>query len=184
MKYTEWLYAIALVLVAGVVTSKSLAHEQHQHGPHVHGIGLLQVAVDGDLLSITLEVPAINIVGFEHPPGDPEEKNRVQTAAKLLGEGVRLFTPSPSAGCKVEETHVDSKLLEKKHAHDDHDGEDHHSEFHATYSFRCKDPKKLTTIDVHLFRFFPATEKLEARFVTSNGQGAAYLLPDASRLAF
>ncbi|MEO5329006.1 MAG: DUF2796 domain-containing protein [Magnetococcus sp. THC-1_WYH] len=187
MKINKSIFTISLCLTASMVASKSIADEHRQHAPHVHGVGQLQVAVDGTALSIDMESPAINVVGFEHPPGNTEEKERVHTAADLLRQGGSLFAPTPDADCRLTESSADSELLADQHDHEGehhHEGEEHHSAFHAHYLFHCKNPQALTYTDVYLFRHFPAMETLEAQFVTDRGQGAAKLTPGAFRLMF
>ena len=187
MKKNQRLFTAALLLAANLAAFDGMAEGHRQHDPHVHGVGQLMVALDDNMLSIELESPAINMVGFEHPPGNAEEKERVHAAANLLHEGARLFTPAPAADCRLLKAEVDSELLADEHDHSgehDHDGEGRHSEFHATYAFHCENPEALTHVDVHLFRHFSAMEALAARFVTDRGQGAAELTPGAFRLTF
>ena len=42
-----------------------------QPGPHEHGVASLNLVVDGNLVSLELDSPAANLVGFEHTPGTP-----------------------------------------------------------------------------------------------------------------
>ena len=183
MKKKLLLFAAALLIIKGVATQETLAEENRAHDTHVHGKGQLLVAVDGGLLSIELESPAVNIVGFEHFPGNAEEKERVRAVVDKLKDGFQLFEPPATARCRMTDSHVNSAMLEKD---DDggHGEEERHAEFHATYSFRCDIPQELTYLDVQLFRYFPAMVELKVRFVTATGQGAAELTPDVSRFAF
>ena len=63
-------------------------------------------------------------------------------------------------------------------AHDDAE----HSEFHATYEYRCESIGDLTHVDVGMFDSFPANEKISVQAVTANGQMGALLTPDATRV--
>lgn len=187
MKNKIWLSVGALLLIQGMVVSGFCAEAYRQHTSHTHGVGKLQVAVDSNTLTIEMESPALNIVGFEYFPGNAEEEKRVHTATKLLHDGAQLFAPTVTARCQMTESHVDSELLLEKHDHDgqhSHGEKERHSEFLAVYTFVCKYPEALTHVDIHLFRHFPAMEELDVRFATTNGQGAVELTPDASRLTF
>ncbi len=182
---------------------------QAQQEAHVHGLATLMVAVDGKRLHVELESPAANIVGFEYHPGTKEEMERVHEAAELLEDVQTVFNIPSQARCVPISTKVESALLKEDHDahdeaekdddHDDHDkaekdddhdhdseheGEDMHSEFHVTYRLFCDRVEELTYLDVNLFKLFPATEALDARFATGSGQGAAKLYPGAARLAF
>ena len=65
--------------------------------PHQHGVGQLNVAIQGDHVEIELETPGADIVGFEHPPRTAEQKKAVQDAATTLRNG-SLALPSRTAG--------------------------------------------------------------------------------------
>ncbi|MBF0108075.1 MAG: DUF2796 domain-containing protein [Magnetococcales bacterium] len=161
-----------------------IAQEQRQHDAHVHGIGQLHIAIDGQTLSIELETPAANVVGFEQAPKTAEEKDQVQKVADRLSRGADLFVPTAEAHCRLVEGKVVSEQLEEKGHDHGHDGDGRHSEFHVVYSFQCTDPAALTHLDVLIFRLFPGTERLETRFVSSKGQGLAHLTEEAFRVTF
>ncbi|MCF7994732.1 MAG: DUF2796 domain-containing protein, partial [Chromatiaceae bacterium] len=58
--------------------SSSLAHNEDEHyrqqGAHVHGVGQLNVAVDGSALLVELISPAMDLVGFEHAPRNEAQR--------------------------------------------------------------------------------------------------------------
>jgi Protein of unknown function (DUF2796) len=57
---------ILALFPAGIALADEAEHREH--GPHVHGVAQLNVALDGNVLWIELNSPAMNIVGFEHAP--------------------------------------------------------------------------------------------------------------------
>jgi Protein of unknown function (DUF2796) len=68
--------------------------EHREHGPHVHGMAELNVALDGNVLWIELNSPAMNIVGFEHAPQSAEQKAAVHDATETLKDGGHVFGTS------------------------------------------------------------------------------------------
>ena len=70
--------------------------------PHQHGVGQLNVAIQGDHVEIELETPGADIVGFEHPPRTAEQKKAVQNAARTLRNGSAIFVFPAAARCKLE----------------------------------------------------------------------------------
>ena len=58
--------------------------ETRHHDAHVHGIGKLNVAFDGNNLIIELTSPAVNIVGFEHQAQNQKEEE--QPGGRAEGE--------------------------------------------------------------------------------------------------
>ena len=156
--------------------------------PHQHGVGQLNVAIQGDHVEIELETPGADIVGFEHPPRTAEQKKAVQDAATTLRNGSAIFVFPAAARCKLEKTKVESGLLEDNHeTHEEkHHGEKHkeeiHAEFHALYHFSCKNPASYT--DLQYFEAFPHAKALLARTITAKGQRKQRLTRKAPRLIF
>jgi hypothetical protein len=193
--------AMFLVLSA----SPSLAAEQRQHEAHEHGAANLNIAVEGDELFMEFSSPAINLVGFEHPPRTNDQKKAVKDAIKMLEEGSKLFVlPAGSKGRLVEaEVETD---IEKGAGHEDesghghaeeeeygdehgegeghHDDEDHHSEFEAHYRFKLGKPGKLDRIDVNLFKIFPSIDHIEVQIVTESKQTSMELTASQTRVLF
>ena len=161
--------------------------------PHQHGVGQLNVAIQGDHVKIELETPGADIVGFEHPPRTAEQKKAVQDAATTLRNGSAIFVFPAAARCKLEKTKGESGLLEdnhetheEKHHGEKHHGEKHkeeiHAEFHALYHFSCKNPASYT--DLQYFAAFPHAKALLARTITAKGQRKQRLTRKAPRLNF
>ena len=63
----------------------------HHHEAHEHGAGTLKVAADNKQLKAVLEIPAQNMVGFEHKPKTTDQKNRVRAALALLKDGATII---------------------------------------------------------------------------------------------
>ena len=84
------------------------AAETRHYDAHVHGIGKLNVALDGNNLIIELTSPAANIVGFEHAPENEQQSHEVHDAIELLKEGEMLFVFTTKAQCTLHEAHVET----------------------------------------------------------------------------
>ena len=188
--------AFALITLLSF-TSTSQAEEQRHHGVHVHGEALLNLALEGGVLEAELISPAANLVGFEHPPRDAGERERLHRAAEQLKDGARVLGIPAAARCRAEEVEVESALLEEEqrdeaaehdHGHDDHDHEgerrgeegaemehEGHAEFHVHYHFQCAHPEALERLGMGLFQLFPGIESLRVQAVGPNGQGGALL---------
>jgi hypothetical protein len=166
-----------------------------QHGAHVHGEARLDVALEGDKLVLQLETPAVNVVGFEHPPASPEESGAVERATRLLKDGATLFVPAPEAKCRLADAKVTSEGMEagagvtaeadpdERDEDADHEGH-HHAEFQAEYHFACDAPDRLDSLEVRLFAPFPGTHKVHVQLVTPRMQAASDLTADDTRMKF
>lgn len=189
-------YYVCYVLIVLVVLVSSLGFpgmgmaEVRHHESHVHGIGKLNIILAGDELSMELISPAANIVGFEHAPKTEPQHQAVDQAIALLKQGEKLFGLSAKAQCRLNGSHVDTDMEGESHeSHDGHNDKSHgssqehghgdeHSEFHATYSYKCSSPGGLKKIDVLLFSHFPGFEELDAQVVTPKMQTAVELTPE------
>ena len=70
------------------------------------------------------------------------------------------------------------------HEHDHHNlaGEETHSDILVQYAYTCKNPSKLTTIDVLLFETFSGFEEIDAQVISSKGQQAVELTSSKKRI--
>jgi len=186
--------AAALAMVPPMAPAQE-AHAHREHGPHEHGVGSLNLVVDGSVVEIELESPAANIVGFEYAPKDDAERATLDRAVATLRDGERLFGFPATAGCRLTRSSVNSTLLgdaptaadHEGHAdHDDspatrtdHESGDHaagdehetHADLDADYRFECRDTARIDQVEVRLFEAFPATQRLRVQFATAKDQG-------------
>ncbi len=215
--------AFAIMLTA--VSSRTQAGEKRHHDAHVHGVAHLNAAVEGTRLHLEFSSPAANIVGFEHEPRTPEQKDGVRNAIEKLEDGSKLFIPSSEAQCRLSKSSVKTDIEhdaghdedadhekehehkkdahhEKEHEHEkdahhekgkDNDKEHHeenedeharHSEFHSEYQFVCKNPGKLSQMDVMLIQSFPGIEHIEVQLLTKTKQTAQELTAQSHRIKF
>jgi hypothetical protein len=175
--------AVLLLFGLGIALQPRPATAQHRElGAHEHGRGTLNVAVEGTRVTMELEVPGVDIVGFEHAAKTPQQKAAVEKAQKQLMSPLALFVPPTAAGCKVRDAtvalesrdHEDGKEAAKKTqsgkkgaAERDEGG---HAEFHAQYALECASPGSLTAIEFAYFRAFAAARKLDVNVITAKGQ--------------
>jgi hypothetical protein len=126
-----------LILILILVTC-SLGASAAAQSTHVHGQGQVGMAIDQNLISMTLESPGADIVGFEHEARTAEEKTAVIEALKQLSDPMFVIQLPANASCKVvqassevtsengDEGHADHEDHEEHADHDDHeDHEDH-----------------------------------------------------------
>jgi hypothetical protein len=163
--------------------SAQASDERRQLGSHEHGVTVLNIALEDTSLVIEMKAPAVNVVGFEHPPGTDEQKQAIADAlAKLQGDA--LFAMPAGSGCQLESAEAKHIVEAADDDHDDHDDHDEgdkakatHSEFTALYSFKCAAPGRLDDVSVALFEQFPLTTEIEASFIGPEVQTFAELTP-------
>ena len=187
MRTTGFLLGLGMLIPA-----VSMAEEVRQHGSHVHGESVLNIAIEGKVIDMELHAPGADTVGFEYPASSPEDREAVQRAVGLLQQGGKVLALSPEAGCDLERSDVHLSQEpdaheDDDHGHDDHD-EDHdedeqadHNEFLVTYRFGCADPDALERIDLNFFDLFPYSQKLKIQLITGSGAHAFDATRDRSR---
>ncbi|HVW65048.1 MAG TPA: DUF2796 domain-containing protein [Nitrosospira sp.] len=99
------------MLAAGLAMGLAAPASAQSPGVHVHGQAALEAAVDGGTVQINLYTPLDNLVGFEHAPRTAEEHRAIRAMAAKLHRGDTLFVFTPSAGCRLESTHLQSAAL-------------------------------------------------------------------------
>ncbi|NDR58553.1 DUF2796 domain-containing protein [Aliiruegeria sabulilitoris] len=168
----------------------ALAQDMHQHEAHVHGTGALDIAVEGKNILMELRAPGADIVGFEHPARDVEDKAAVALALNLLSNPGDLFVLDVAAGCDFvaaeaelhgktseDDAHDEGEGEENEHAHEEGAGE--HSEFHAEYVLICERIDRLETVSLNYFKAFERAQALEVQAISDKGSFGAELTRDA-----
>lgn len=194
------------VLLAGIAVAQ--AHEEgHEHGAHEHGVARLYIAIEGGTVQLDLDSPAVNLVGFEHEPGDAKERAALDKAVADLKQGIKLMSFTPAAQCSQKRVMVKSGLLEHDgethHGHEndadeghhhadeaDHDrehegeaGGDEHADIAVFWEIGCARVDALREIDFKdLFERFPGTRRLRVQAVLPGGQTGVELTPSATKL--
>jgi hypothetical protein len=171
-----------LVIAMSVATaSPSLADEKHRElGPHVHGQGTFNIAIESTRVSIELEAPGMDIVGFEHEANSDRQKAAFAKAEKQLADPLSLFKLPVAAECRLSDAKV-AVEAEDDHAEghdddhgdskaDDHDEHGGHNAFRVTYAIDCAKPENLTSITFDYFKTFPGAKKLDVSVVTDKAQ--------------
>ncbi|HEX8593694.1 MAG TPA: DUF2796 domain-containing protein [Pseudomonas sp.] len=187
------LLALPFALLPLAIAHAADEHDHGSLGAHEHGVGRLDVALEGKTLEFELDSPAMNIVGFEHEATSTEDKAKVLAAREILLKPNALFSMPEAAQCSVTSLKLESPLFGDKpdaedHDHDDHakvEGHEAHSEIHGRYTFACNAPAVLKTLDLsQIFKSFPATQKLQVQLISPKGQSGAEVRPSNPKLKF
>ena len=188
MRFKQKTFVLMGVLICMVFPA--YAEERRHLGAHVHGHGHLNIAIEGKTVSIELEVPGADIVGFEHEASTPKQKAALEKAKAKLAAGLSLFTPAAAANCVQKSAKVS---IEAEHGdeHEHHAGkpgakeeeeDHHHSEFHAEYAFECASPARLASMTFDYFKAFPNAQELDISVISPKGQSSHEVKRDKPRL--
>lgn len=190
----------ALSLIALVAASPAFAEGTRQLDAHEHGVGTLNIAIEGTTVAMAFEAPGADIVGFEYEAKSDADLAAIDAALARLAAPLDLFVMPDAATCTVvmakaelegedgHEDHADG--AHEDHDDEDHDHEDHadhgdeagHTEFHAEYTLNCDNPEKLTEITFAYFETFSNAKEVEVQLITSVGARAFEVERDAPAL--
>ena len=167
------------------------ADEHRQLGPHRHGHGKLNIAIENGQVSMDLDVPGADIAGFEHEPDTPEQKSAFEAGKAKLADALSIFKMSAAAGCSVKEAKVS---IEGEHETDRDaapkgetaavlEAEEHrHADFNVEYTLECKSLARLAAIDFDYFKAFAGAQVLEVTVITAKGQNSYEVTRDKPSL--
>ncbi|GAA4033211.1 DUF2796 domain-containing protein [Actimicrobium antarcticum] len=171
---------IRLGLMALMASTQAFSAEP---GAHVHGLAMLQVTQDQNTVSIDLDSPLGNLLGFERAPDTDKQKQAVQQMIEKLRQPEKLFALTAAAQCTAGPVQLTAPVLqlgvpEKGGA--EKDGE--HAGIEFAVSFHCRMPAALKDLNVNLFNAFSGLHQLDVQVVGPRGQSAAKLTPKQRRL--
>lgn len=182
--------SIRAISLASLASLALLSGTAFAHEAHVHGVGKLDVALEGNTLSLHLDSPLVNLVGFEHAANSAKDRQAVQAMSKTLRNAAAVFVISAAAGCKASTVKLVSAALDPallgetaaKPAAAGADAHDGHADLDADFVFTCSAPERLQRIDVKLFDAFKGFQSIDVQLVTAKRQGAAKLTPSSATL--
>jgi len=150
----------------------------HAAPAHVHGVAKMELAVDGDKLTVSMEIPLDNLVGFEHLPKTDAQKAALAESMKQLANGSDLFIPSTAADCKFEAADIGEPFPGGKAKAGGH------ADVDADYVFRCAKPAALKSLETTLFKHFSRLHRIDVQRATAGGQGAATMTREQARTSW
>ena len=171
-------------LLMSAMISVAAAEETRQVDKHEHGVGELNIAIEGSAMNLEFMIPGADIVGFEYEAKSDSDIALVNKALSKFQDFENIFTLPGSSNCNLvdaeieinqgdehedEHDHEDEHEHEDEHANEDEHEEEAHNEFVAHYSFTCGNVKEIDRIDFPYFTTFPNSGELEIQFVSEVG---------------
>ncbi len=168
---------LAACLLAAPAWAQDHDHHLHSAGKHEHGLSQLSLAQDGEQILLTLDSPAVNLLGFEKAPHSTAEKAKLKTVLQTLQTADKLLQLNPEAGCQLHRAEVQAPWSQPQAA-----GE--HADFTASYSYQCRAPQALKRLDAKpLLQAYPGIKTLELEWALPRQQGRAMLTAKKSTAA-
>jgi len=147
---------------------------------HVHGVAKLDVAVEASKLTVQLDSPLDNLLGFERAPRTDAERKRADAVVAQLKAADVMFKIDPAAQCTLAHVDLASAALQLGQP-DPQEAQEGHADIDGSFEFHCVDGKKATYLDVGLFQF-SHLQRLEVQVATPSGQFKRDLKRPANRI--
>ena len=181
---------LSFLAATAITATPVLAEETRQLDAHEHGVGQLDIAIDGQQVAMELHAPGADIVGLEYAAESDADLAAVDSAATTLAGPLDLFVLPEAAGCSVvtatagleseedhddhgdeqgHDDHDDDRDEHDDEGHDDHASETGHTEFHAEYLLTCANPSAITEINFAYFDTFPNALEVEVQIISDAG---------------
>jgi hypothetical protein len=159
-----------LMIILAIVLSSSTGTAWAAGKAHGHDALKLDVVIEGNKLTIAMEAPLDNLLGFERAPRtDAELKAAADVLTRLRSpdKGTPLFAVDTAAQCTLGKAEVQAPVLEPgaKQA-----AKDEHADLDASYEFTCSKPDALRTLDVGLFDAYKRIQRVDVQVAGPKGQ--------------
>ena len=151
--------AVALALLSGAAAWAA--------GAHVHGELRADVAVDGQVLTVALQMPLDTLVGFEHRPRNARQRQAADEALARVREVGAWLRPAPQARCVQAAMTLQAGALEAAPAGA---AEPAHGDLDLQVEFRCAVPQALDRVELAVFERFPRAHRVEVQVASPAGQ--------------
>lgn len=174
--------------------SAALAGAAQAAGAHQHGVATLEVVADGPMLTVTLDSPLDNLLGFERGPRTEAERKTVQAMAQRLRQAATLLVPAAAAQCRLQGVDLASDAIAPAllaatptavAAALPAPAGGGHADLEAVFRFQCAQPQALKSLAVGgLFQALPRLRQLDAALAAPGVQRGARLRPQQATLAW
>ena len=146
---------------------------------HEHGAARLSIAVDAPRITLALDSPLENLVGFEHSPRTDAERRVTEAALAQLRNAAKLFRIDPAAQCTLATVDLVSAPLKLGAPKGQDRG---HGDMEGGFEFNCKDVGRAGFVELGLFEAFPRLQRIEVQTLSAKGQHKVTLKRPAVRV--
>jgi Protein of unknown function (DUF2796) len=170
------------VRIATLAACLGWATSAHPQGhAHEHGIVKLDIAIEAGKLTVQMESPLDNLVGFERAPRSDAERKAVATAVARLQAAGALFKIDPAAGCTLKNVALRSAALKLGPA-EPGAVDDGHADLDGDFEFSCQNSALAAYIELGLFSAFSGMQRIDVQIAAQTGQAQRTLKRPATRI--
>jgi hypothetical protein len=161
-----FVWAIVGGLTLASAADKS-APSDHAHAAHSHGLGQLELVVQGGTVKASFEIPMESLLGFEHLPRTPEQKKAMADLQTATAQASYFITLPAAADCQPKSLQVNADMFKGQKSE--------HSDLDAELEFSCSQPSALKQMEIPLFKKHSRLSALKVDMVSPKGQASVTL---------
>ena len=138
-----------------------------KHAAHSHGVGNLELVVQGSSVKASFEIPMESLLGFEHLPRTPAQKKAMADLQTATAQASYFITLPAAADCQPKSLQVNADMFKAQKSE--------HSDLDVALEFSCAQPSALKQLDIPLFKKHPRLSSLKVDMVSPKGQASVTL---------
>ena len=152
--------SLTLLILLSLLAVHSQAEEKH--AAHSHGLGTLEIAIDGKKVKGTFEIPMESLLGHEYLPRSATEKKAMADLQSAASKASYFVIFPAAAECKEKSLSAESAMFAGKQSE--------HSDLDVDFEFECAKPQALNQIEFPLFAKHPRLGSLKVDLAGPKGQ--------------
>lgn len=157
---------LAMLLAAALLPGLAQA-QAHSHAAHEHGRASVDIAIERGQLTLALDTPLDNLLGFERAPRTAAERQAAEAAVARLRAADGWVRIDPKAGCTLADVVLESDALGLGGG-THQEGE--HAEMEGSITYRCTDATQAAYIELGLADAFKRIRTVDVQVAGPNGQ--------------
>jgi hypothetical protein len=178
-----------LGLMAAVVVVWAAISSGASQRAHVHGVGRINIVVEGKQATVEFVAPAEGLYGFEHQARTQAEQEKRDAALARLQEKISTMVVfEANRGCQfVTKKMAVEEDVEPEHKHGKGQGKTQkksgeHSEVHAEFTVTCEQPLAGSQVRFGVSKVFPTIKTVHVQALSDARQIGAEVKGDKGSL--
>jgi len=174
------------LVVAGAVVWAAAASGASQHA-HVHGVGQINIVIDGTQATVEFLAPAEGLYGFEHPARTKAEQEKRDAAlARLRDKMSTMVLFAADRGCQFTPKNIavvaDMDEAQEKGSGASQKKSGEHSEVQAEFTVSCAKPLAGSQVRFGVSKVFPAIKTVQVQVLSDAKQSGLEVKNDRGSL--
>lgn len=182
MKHGMGVFSLALAAIASTLVAASAGAAGRAHE---HGVVRLDIAIEGQRVSLHMSTPVDNLMGFERAPQSATERQRAEAAIARLRAADTLFRFDTAARCRLDKVELSSAVLKlgpDAAAAAPHSTAAAHADLEGRFDFECQDMPSLRVLELGLYTAFRGMQRIDVQVAGPQHQLKHTLKRPASRV--